>query len=325
MAATTIPSSSTDTTKYPEWDNLVDTWRDTDAEWLRNRSVSIYAVVADRTSMQTTPMKGALSALQADTTRPAQDVGSPDFYNGTAWVPVRYPNLSVATNADQSVTIRQASAASGGVQLLPSGTTNMTTAFIGSGTTGVTIDNTGIAIKIGTKSVKIATSLTDLTIDSPVNIAGGLTTSGAATVASLTVQGAATLNGAVNLAAAQTLTVPGTVSVSTLTNTGTMTSPNATIGTVQIIGNQVKANAGTAALTLAVSSAVTIDGASVTINPPTTIAGTLQVNGQGTFALPSRVTQATKDPNIQVAMIQTATGNVAPTGNPPDGTIYFTY
>ena len=311
------PPSATDLT-YPDWTNLQDTWREQDAEWLRNRSVSLWASASTRTSGQASPMKGAVSARQ-------DGYGDPEFWTGAAWEAVRYPNLTVQSQVGPpaSVLLRYATAnPATGIQLLNDGSVNISKTFVGTGGLGYTGDQTGIALHVGTKTVKLATDANGLTVDSPVAITGGLTTTGPATLNSLTVTGAVNFSGGTTLGAVNAASVAATGAVTGATVTG----GDVILGSAPPYGTIKHRTGGTAELDVGSDSTVRVNGASMTINPPLTVAGTMQANGQATFALPNRVSQATKDPNIQVAMIIMVAGNVAPTTqNPPDGTIWYTY
>jgi hypothetical protein len=72
------PSSAT-AAVFPDWTNLVDNWRDTDAEWLRNRTVSPFADAAARDAVMNPVTKnfGMMSIIQAGSV-----AGGPDFWNG---------------------------------------------------------------------------------------------------------------------------------------------------------------------------------------------------------------------------------------------------
>lgn len=308
------PSSAT-AAIFPDWTNLVDNWRDTDAEWLRNRIVSPFADSAARDTVMNPVAKsfGMMSILQAGSV-----VGGPDFWTGTAWESVRYPNLAVSSDAT-SVTLRRQGAGSG-IQLLNDGSVNTVKNVVGTGGIGYVGDQTGLALHIGAKTVKLSTDATQLTIDSPVSIAGALTLTGALNVPSETVTGALTVQGNTTLAgvAATFLAATGLVSG------GNVNGGDAQLGTVGVFGVLRHRTGGTAVVSVGSDSTVKIDGSALTINPPTTLAGTLTVNGQTNFvgrpllALPGTVA-------TWVAGIIAAAGNVAPTQNAPDGTLYVTY
>src|SRR5262252_3786274 len=175
---------------WPTWTNLVDNWRAQDAGWLRNRSIQIFPDAATRTSVLSgvTLIAGMLSYIQTGSV-----AGGPDFYDGSAWTSIRYPNLNVISDAT-SVTLRRQGAGTG-VQLMNDGSVNMAKAFMGTGGIGATIDNTGILLKIGADTAKLTTDANGFAMDSPLNITGGLQTSALATLNSLTVTGATTLSG----------------------------------------------------------------------------------------------------------------------------------
>jgi hypothetical protein len=294
---------------FPDWTDLTDTWREIDAEWLRNRSVNILADAAARTAAITAPLKGMIAPVQSGT-------GAPDFFNGAAWESVRYPNLDVISDGTSATLRRTGASPATGIQLVNDGSVNIAKGFLGTGGIGSTLDNTGIAIKVGAKTVKLATNATQLTVDSPVLITGAVNVTGAVT-ATGAVQGA---------------TVTGTTSITGGTVAGTTGTFSAALqglivqaGTVQLNGNQVKATAGTAALTLAADSTVTLAGTGLTINPPTTLASTVAITGVATFAAQPVLSIPTFLAGIKLAGLIVVAGNVAPTQNAPDGTIYFTY
>jgi hypothetical protein len=87
----------------------------------------------------------------------------------------------------------------------------------------------------------------------------------------------------------------------------------------------VKATSGTAALTLATAGGVTVDGTGVTINPATSFAGTVSITGAATFVGRPVLSMTGFMPGIYIASIIAVAGNVAPTQNAPDGTLYVTY
>jgi cytoskeletal protein CcmA (bactofilin family) len=306
-----IPTAPTDT-GLPDWTDLVNSWHAVDAEWLRNHSVPIFVdgtnTGSGRGALYTAPQKGALSVVQSGD-------GSPDFYNGSAWTSVRYPGLDVSQPTGSTVLLRATGASPGtGIQLMADGSTNTAKGFFGAGGVGSTLDNTGIAIHIGAKTVKLATDGTQLTIDSPVSIAGALTLTGALTVPSETITGALTVQGASSLAAvtAASLTVTGTSTLAAVNASGTVTGATLQAGTTQITGNQLKANAGTAALTIGTDSTVSVAGTTLTVNPTTNFVG------RPWLALPSTAP-------VWVAGIIAVQGTAAPTQNAPDGTLYVTY
>jgi len=259
-----------------------------------------------------TLIAGMLSYIQTGSV-----AGGPDFYDGSAWTSIRYPNLNVISDAT-SVTLRRQGAGTG-VQLMNDGSVNMAKAFIGTGSIGSTLDQTGLVMKIGADTAKLATDANGFTMDSPLNITGGLQTSAAIT--------APTFNGNVSAA---TVAATGAVTAASVAATGAVTGATVQggkvlLGTAAPYGTIKHADGGTAELDVGSDSTVQIRGTSLTVNPPTTFAGTTQHNGLATFAAPPVVTQSGKDASIQIAMIQMVSGNVAPTGNPPDGTVYFTY
>lgn len=304
------PTSATQLVK-PDWTDLTDTWREIDAEWLRNRSIQIYADATGRTAggVVAAPMKGGLSSLQSGT-------GEPEFYTGAAWQTVRYPNLDVISDGTSATLRRLGASPATGVQLINDGSVNMGKAFVGAGGIGSTLDNTGVAIKVGAKTVKLATNATQLTVDSPVLITGAVNVTGALT-ATGAVQGATVVG--------TTSITGGTVAGTTGTFSAALQGLTVQAGTVQLNGNQVKATAGTAALTLAADSTVTLAGTALTVNPPTTLASTVAVTGVATFAAQPVLSIPTFLAGIKLAGLIVVSGNVAPTQNAPDGTIYLTY
>lgn len=293
---------------WPDWTNLTDTWRDTDAEWLRNRIVGLFADSAGRTAAVAAPMKGSISSVASGT-------GEPEFYTGSAWQTVRYPNLDVISDGTSATLRRLGAAPATGVQLVNDGSVNISKLFAGAGGIGSTLDNTGVAVKVGAKTVKLATNATQLTIDSPVNITGALAASGAITAPSAAIP---------ILTATTSLTV-GAVNAATVAATGALSAASVTVDTVLLDNNQIKATAGTAALTLATDSTVALAGASVAIAPPATFASTVAITGVTTFAAQPVLSVPTFLAGIKLAGIIVVAGNVAPTQNAPDGTLYVTY
>ena len=244
--------------------------------------------------------------------------GGPDYWDGAAWQPIRYANLNV-TSDGTSVTLRRQGAGSG-VQLMNDGSVNTVKNVVGTGGIGYVGDQTGLAIHIGAKTVKLATDATQLTIDSPVSIAGGLTLTGALSVASATVTGGLTVQGNTNLQGVAAASVAATGLVAG----GNVNGGDAQLGTVGVFGVLRHRTGGTAVVSVGSDSTVKVDGSSVTINPPLTAAGTLTVNGQTNFvgrpvlALAGQVA-------TWVAGIYAVQGNTPPSQNCPDGTLYVTY
>jgi hypothetical protein len=309
------PSSAT-AAVFPDWTNLVDNWRDTDAEWLRNRTVSPFADAAARDAVMNPVTKnfGMMSIIQAGSV-----AGGPDFWNGLAWEGIRYPNLAVSSDAT-SVTLKRQGAGSG-IQLLSDGSVNTVKNVVGTGGVGYVGDQTGIALTVGAKTVKLATNATALTIDSPVAITGGLTLTGPLTVPSETVTGALTVQGTAALAGVTATTVAATGLVSG----GNVNGGDAQLGTVGVFGVLRHRTGGTSAVSVGSDSTVKIDGASLTINPPTTLAGALTVTGVTTFVGRPVLSLPGTSAGVWVAGIRAAAGNIAPTQNDPDGTVYVTY
>lgn len=316
-----MPAPSSPTAAiFPDWTNLVDNWRDTDAEWLRNRIVSPFADAASRDTVMTPVAKnfGMMSILQAGSV-----AGGPDFWNGAAWESVRYPNLAVTSDAT-SVTLKRQGAGTG-VQLINDGSVNMAKTFVGTGSwptgPGVLLDNTGLSLKIGAKTVKLSTDGTQLLVDSPVLISGALTLTGALTVPSETVTGALAVQGTTTLAAATATSVAATGLVSG----GNVNGGDAQLGTVGVFGVLRHRSGGSAVVSVGSDSTVKIDGSTLTINPPTTLAGAVTVAGAATFTARPVLSLPGTSAGVWIAGIRAVSGNVAPSQADPDGTIYFTY
>ena len=160
-----------------------------------------------------------------------------------------------------------------------------------------------------------------MTIDSPVSIAGALTLTGALSVPSETVTGALTVQGNTTLAgvAATSLAATGLVAG------GSVNGGDAQLGTVGVFGVLRHRTGGTAVVSVGSDSTVKIYGSTLTINPPTTLAGALTVNGATTFVGRPVLSLPGTSAGVWVAGVRIVAGNVAPTQNDPDGTIYFTY
>lgn len=303
---------------FPVWTDLQDTWRATDAHWLRNRTIQIFPDAASRTTALAGQTSfGMLSILQAGSV-----AGGPDFWNGSAWESTRYPNLNVTSDGTSVTLKREGASPSTGLQLLNDGSVNIAKEFVGTGGVGSTQDTTGFTIKIGGKTVKLATDATSLTVDSPVAITGTLSATGAITAPSLTVPtitSTGTIN-AVAIAATGAISSSGAVSGATVTGGDVILGSAAPYGTLKH-----RTGSGTAEIDIGSDSTVRILGTALTVNPATTFAGAITVNGAATFKVPPVVSQAGKDASIQEAMIIMASGNVTPTSNPPDGTLFVTY
>ena len=134
------PTAATDEI-YPVWTDLVDNWRAVDAHWLRNRTVQIFDDNAERISVITAPFPGQLSYLKTPK--------SLEFYHDTVWESVRYPNLTVTSDAT-TVTLRQVAAGSG-IVLASDGSTSIAYAHRGPAHRGrgERLDATGITVKVG--------------------------------------------------------------------------------------------------------------------------------------------------------------------------------
>src|SRR4249920_3760527 len=141
-----VPTAPTDEI-FPVWTDLVNNWRAVDAHWLRNRTVQIFDDAAERTSVITSPFQGQLSYLKG--------TDSLEFRKASAWESVRYPNLTVASDAT-TVSMRRTGAGTGLI-LKSDGSTEIASLFAGSGGLGATVDNTGLSLKVGTKTVKLVT------------------------------------------------------------------------------------------------------------------------------------------------------------------------
>jgi hypothetical protein len=304
------PPTATDLA-YPDWTDLVDTWRERDAEWLRNRVVSLWADGSGRTAGQPSPMKGALSSLQ-------NGYGAPDFWTGSAWESIRYPNLDVLSDAT-SVTLRRLGAGSG-IQLINDGSVNTVKNVVGTGGLGYVGDQTGIALHVGAKTVKLATDATGLTVDSPVSITGALTLTGALNAASATIPNI-TSTGTISAAA---ITSSSHQSTGAITG-ATVTGGDVLLGSAPPYGTVKHKSGGTAAVSVGSDSTVKIDGSTLTVNPATTFAGAATFNGTTSLnGATSQLAPAGKVA-VQVAGVIAVSGNVAPTQNAPDGTLYVTY
>jgi hypothetical protein len=306
---------------WPDWANGFDTWREQDAEWLRNRIVGVFPDAGSASGRDTimNPVAksyGMMSILQSGSV-----AGGPDFWNGAAWESIRYPNLNVTSDAN-GVTLKRQGAGTG-IQLLTDGSVNMAKAFVGTGGVGSTLDNTGVAVKIGAKTVKLATDATQLTIDSPVSIAGGLTLTGALSVPSATVTGGLTVQGNTSVQGLAAASVAATGLVAG----GSVNGGDAQLATVGVYGTLRHRVGGTAAVGVGSDSTVKIDGTSVAVNPPTTFAGVVNVNGQTNFVGRPFLAFTAVGANVPtwVAGIYAVSGNVAPSQACPDGTIYITY
>lgn len=307
------PPTNATSAVFPDWTDLVDNWREADAEWLRNRSVQVFPDAASRTTaLGTPPMFGMLSIVQSGSV-----AGGPDFWNGSAHESIRYPNLNVISDST-SVTLRRQGAGTG-VQLLNDGSVNIAKEFVGTGGQGSTQDSTGVAIKIGAKTVKLATDATSLTIDSPVTVSGAISASSvsAPNITSTTAITAAAINAS------------GTVTAASVTASGAVTGASVTggdvlLGTSGVYGTVKHRSGGTSQIGVGSDSTVRIDGATLTLNLPVTAAQAVVINGTTSFVgRPSLALPSTTP--VWVAGIIAVSGNVAPSQNAPDGTIYITY
>lgn len=312
----TAPTSPTDES-FPVWTDLVDNWRAIDAHWLRNRSVQIFPdATARNTALGGSAMKGMLSYL--DTTPPAGHPGGPDFYDGSAWQSVRYPNLNVTSDAT-SVTLRQVSAGSG-ISLLSDGSVNIAKAFIGTGGIGSTLDNTGIAVKVGTKTVKLATDTTALTVDSPVKVTGNIDSTGTITGAVVT---APTINSSTTINAAA-ITASGTVQGNVISGGTAQAGPTGEAVLVYESSQarmRHKSTGASAWLGMNSSGALEVKGASIALNGPVTASAAATFQAASSFQARPTVDVPGKV-SAGVAMVMVSSTDPGST-NAPDGTIWF--
>ena len=303
---------------YPDWTNLVDIWRDTDAEWLRNRVVQLFPDVASRTTaLSGKTVFGMLSAIASGSL-----AGGPDFWNGTGWESVRYPGL----NYDPATfTLRRQGASPGtGIQLQSDGSVNMRASFTGTGTDfasgiGTYVDNTGLSIKIGTKAVKFTTDTTQLMIDSPVRVGGALVATGAITAPSASLNTLA-VSGALTAASLSAPTITAATSISAPTVTG----GDVVLGSSGVYGTVKHRTGGTAEVDVGSDSTVRVLGTSLAVTPPTTFAGAVTVNGQTNFVGRPMFTFPSSTATW-VAALYALQGSANFPADCPDGTIGITY
>lgn len=308
----TVAPPTPDSDVFPTWTDLVDNWRAADAHWLRNRVMQIFPDAATRTTeltghttfgmMSIVPLVGAA-------------VGGPDFWTGSAWESIRYPNLGVASDGT-SVTLKRVGG-SGGVQLVNDGSVNASKLFGGTGGVGGTLDVTGVTVKVGAKTAKLATNATDLTVDSPVNVSGGVTASGTVAANALS---------APTVTASTTLTAAA-AGVTTLTATGAVTGASvaggdALLGTSGVYGTLKHRTGGTSLVGVGSDSTVKIEGSSLAVTPPASFAATANFDGPVNFtnaAARPQIAVAGFDP-IPIAGVIVSSASAA--GAQPDGSLW---
>jgi hypothetical protein len=210
---------------WPTWTDFVDNWRAVDAHWIRDRVVNLFDDNTKRAASNIAPLPGTLSFLQSTNSLEFYKSGDPKL--AASWESVRYPNLAVSSDAT-TVTLRQTAAGSG-IILGSDGTGNIEKLNAGLGT--VLADVAGVTLKVGAKTVVLATNAAGLTVDSPVSVTGTLSASGALTAAS------AALSGAVTAASA---------AISGILSGGTVNGGSGLIGGVTLSGNRVTAGTGAA-------------------------------------------------------------------------------
>jgi hypothetical protein len=336
-----IPSTPTDSI-FPVWTDLVNNWRAVDCHWLRDRAVQIFPDVATRTSaLDPSAIPGMLSYITGTDSLEMRKANN-------TWEAVRYPNVGVTSDA-ASALLKYAGSGSG-LSLVKAGTSTndgsvaIVNFFAGTGTyqsplstsTGVTIDATGLSIKVGTKVVKLATDATQLTINSPISVTGDITSSTTLKAPAATLTGALT-------AASAALSGALTANVATITTTLTAT------------GGVQGGSAGNAEITFLTTPGLAVfrhhlatgfylgydssGNCTITSATATTLAGSVQTPANGTGTLSSRgTTYLNQDPpNSAVTYSQTngsmssaavagcVAFNRAPTTTDvyPDGTIWF--
>lgn len=321
---------------FPDWTNIVDNWREVDAEWLRNRSIHIFPDAAGRSVLNLQTFFGMMSIIP----QIGQAPGGPDFWNGTAWESVRYPNMSVSSDSTSVTMRRQGASPFTGIQLINDGSANIATLVAGSGTktayTGSLLDVTGLSMKVGGKTVKLVTDANGLVINDgatptpgPVTVALTGSLSATNTIAAPTITSTTVINAKdVSFSSGGTITGAAAITGTAVTGSSTVTGGSVVLGTTGVYGTiKHTAPAATGQISLGSDSSVIINGAALTLSPPVTLTNTgtaLTVNGVTNLVGQANLAQTGKTV-VAVAGAIFVSGNVAPTQNAPDGTIYITY
>jgi len=302
-----IPTAPTDEI-FPVYTDLVDNWRAVDVHWLRNRTVQIFDDAGERSGVIAAPFPGMLSYLKTPK--------SLEFYHDTVWESVRYPNLVVSSDAT-TTTLKQQSAGNG-VVLRSDGSVMVNVLIVNQPTAagGVQLDNTGILVKVGTKSVKIATDATQLLIDSPVKVTGDIESSGTLRGATVTV----TAVNASTVTLSTSITAPA-ANISGTVQAGTVHAGNAEMGVDTGVAVFRHLSSPANRLSYDNTGAAILKGASLALQGPLTVQDTSIVNGAMDFrAAPTLHTAGTTAAPVAALLVR----SVAPVAgdNYPNGTIW---
>ena len=300
----TIPASPADEI-IPVYTDLVDNWRAVDAHWYRNRVVHVFDDAAERTAKLTSPTQGMVTYLKT--------TDSLEVRKASAWESVRYPNMVVASDAT-TVSLRQKDAGAGLI-LRADGSVGATVLTVANpASTGMTLDATGLAIKVGTKIAKIATDATNLIVDSPVKVTGDIESSAAVKGVTGTFTGtftAAAFSTAGALTAAS-LNVSGTV------NAGLLNVGNAEVAIDTALAVFRHKSSPTNRLSFDNTGAAILKGASVSVQGPTTFPNAVTMTGtaefQGGTTLHPAGTTAAPVAGIKVANTPPTAGDTLPNG-----------
>jgi len=304
----TIPSTPTSVV-WPDWTNLVDKWREEDAEWLRNRVINIVADATERDSVLTSGIRfDGLTVYNRSLKRL-------EFWNGTAWETAVIRSLAIS-DTTATATLERHKDAGTGLTFNADGSVAAGGVF-SAGPGVLSVAPAGVSIKTGAKTALLSTDATSLKVDSPVAVTGAVSASGG-------FQGALTGNVAATTVAASGAITGGSAAISGGVTAGTLlvgSKAQLVAGGSSVDLVNTAAGATDAFVRIADSDAVTVKGASVVLQGPVSADSKVTAAaGVEMQASTSKITAAGMT-SPQVAGIVTSTS--AASGNYPDGTIWI--
>lgn len=174
------------------WQDYISNWRTRDTGWMQERLILRYQTAAARTTDWPSPRSGQVTYNE--------QTGLLEMWNQTksAWLrSLMFQFLTSNKDDAAGVNLSHASAGGKGVQLTP------TSLLVDAPTTnwlnGVgVLDATGLALKVGTKTVKLSTDAANLVSDSPIKapsaVIDAITSTGAISAGSISAAAATLTN-----------------------------------------------------------------------------------------------------------------------------------
>jgi len=209
-----------------DWKDYKHNWREVDTDWIQDRTILRFATAAQRDAKILTPQVGQF--IYNNTTDLLEYRSKTGTWKAYKASPV---NLDAITDTTTAVKLGHSAAGGKGLTFSATGMSTDTSFAINGGT--LTVADTGVTIKTGTKAVLLTTTTTDLVSDSPIT-APSLTLTGSGTV--LTATG--------KTLAVGTLTATS-VSAATIAASGALTGGvGSSINGVDFPGNYTSAASG---------------------------------------------------------------------------------